>query len=69
MRPRISAQAAYEKGSYVWFNHPEETWIPAVVTEGGSGDVTVELEDRYLNCLETLIPDSLCKKVQNRQPV
>ena len=37
--------AAYEKGSYVWFNHPEETWLPALVSEGGSGDVTVELED------------------------
>jgi len=37
--------AAFEKGDWVWFNHPEETWIPAKVTEGGSGDITVEMDD------------------------
>ena len=33
--------------SWVWYNHETETWIPAKVTEGGSGDIAVELEDTF----------------------
>ena len=29
----------------MWFNHPEETWIPAKVNEGGTGMITVEMDD------------------------
>eukprot|EP00329_Picozoa_sp_Boothbay-MS584-11_P007461 67795_6 len=34
-------------GSYVWYNHETETWVPAQVSEGGSGDITVELQDTF----------------------
>lgn len=31
----------------MWYNHESETWLPAKVTEGGSGKITVELEDSF----------------------
>lgn len=34
---------AYETGSYVWFDHPEETWTPAKVLSGASAAVRVAL--------------------------
>ena len=35
------------QGSWVWYNHESETWLPAKVTEGGSGTISVELEDTF----------------------
>ena len=31
----------------MWYNHETETWVPAQVTVGGSGDVSVELVDTF----------------------
>ena len=31
----------------MWYNHESETWLPAKVTEGGSGTIAVELEDTF----------------------
>ena len=31
--------AAFEAGSWVWYNHEVETWSPAKVRDGGSGMV------------------------------
>ncbi len=33
------------QGQYVWYNHPEDTWSPAKVLEGGSEDISVEMVD------------------------
>ena len=31
----------------MWYNHETETWLPGRVAEGGSGKITVELEETY----------------------
>ena len=36
---------AHLQGQYVWYNHPEETWSPARVTEGGTEDISIEMVD------------------------
>ena len=36
---------AYEVGSVVWFDHPEETWSPANVLSGASAAVVVAMVD------------------------
>ena len=36
------------QGGWVWFNHPQLTWIPAKVLVGGKEDITVEDDEEKL---------------------
>jgi myosin-7 len=44
----MASDMAFEKGGWVWFNHPQLTWIPAKVLVGGREDITVEDDEEKL---------------------
>jgi hypothetical protein len=54
------------QGQYVWFNHPEETWSPAKVLEGGNEDISIEMVDGGL-VRPNAFCVSPCRRVQCRE--